>query len=277
MRRPKYSEEEIKRIYDEEYIGKGISITKLRLLYCNSIDGYFIYRKYPLTSKKVKINSRKKKFGSEILKDFSVLDKNTAYILGLLYADGWVSESPSKHVSISLKNEDRYLLEIIKDYLSVGVNLRKIKNSTLLVLNSKEMFDNVINLGLKLKKTNNIMRLPSLLEDYYSHFLRGFFDGDGTVFKDRKWLKANLCSVDKEFLEEIQIILTKNNIYSVINTEKRKGRLMKNPDGYTIANFDMHRLFIRKQEDLKKFYEYLYRDCDNFFLTRKREKFTKNY
>lgn len=273
MKRPKYNEEEIKRIYNEEYIDKGISISKLKVLYCNSIDGYFKHRGYPLNSKKVRVNSRKEKFGSEILKDFSIIDKNMAYILGLIYADGWVSETPSKSVSISLKDEDKYLLEIVKNYVSEGINLRKKGNSTLLVFNCKEMFDNVNKLGLKLKKTNYTMRLPILKEEYYSHFLRGFFDGDGTVFKDRNWLKVNFCSVDKEFLEEIQIMLSKNNIYSVINTEKRKGRLMKNPDGYTVANFDMHRLFIRKQKELKKFYEYLYKNCDNFFLTRKREKF----
>lgn len=219
------------------------------------------------------IKFREKRYGSKIIRDFSKIDKNIAYILGFIYADGYITENPTKLLGIKIKTEDEYLLEIIKEYVSSGIRIKKEKNSSLLTLSSAVLFDNLIALGVKTKKTYKSMKIPLLEEELYHHFIRGVFDGDGSVFLDEGRIKYNICSTDKSFLEKIKEILDRAGIYSTINTEKRKGKIIKIPGGTTIAKLDMHRLFIRKKEDVGRFYSYLYRDCGEFFLKRKKSIF----
>ena len=108
-------------------------------------------------------------------------------------------------------------------------------------------------------------------------FIRGYFDGDGSIFIcGNKYLKCNICSPTIQILEDIQNILKENNIYSTINKENRIGKTLIIPTGTCIAKKDMYRLFIRRKEDIKKFYYFLYKDAD-IFLSRKKDKFEDNF
>jgi intein/homing endonuclease len=49
-----------------------------------------------------------------------------------------------------------------------------------LQIGSKEIFNDLVNLGLFPRKSK-IIRLPIIPGDCFFHFLRGYFDGDGNV------------------------------------------------------------------------------------------------
>ena len=274
----KYSKEYIEKIYNEDYIGGNGIMRNISKKYNIDIPRWF--KKYGLkiiSYSEALERRRKKVYGSEILKDFSVLDKNMVYILGLIYADGWISDVPNKHLGIKLKASDSYILDMIKNYISSGVRLRTEKTSKKLVISSKKVFDNLVKLGLEQNKTSKKMVLPSLPKELLSHFIRGLFDGDGSIFRDGERITFNICSPDREFLEEIKLLFENVGIYSNINTEVRKGKTIIVPQGTTIAKFDMHRLFIRREVEIQKIYCYLYKDCDEFFLIRKKSVFDKYF
>lgn len=111
------------------------------------------------------------------------------------------------------------------------------------------------------------------------HFIRGYFDGDGTIFvcnnNNVKFFKSNICCVTTSILEEFQQQLQANDICCTINKENRKGKTMRVPEGTCICTFDMYRLFIRKKDSIKKFYHYLYDNC-NIYMERKRKVFEDN-
>lgn len=103
---------------------------------------------------------------------------------------------------------------------------------------------------------------PELLPELYPHFIRGYFDGNGSI--SRRTSRPNQialywCSSDKRFLEGMRDELAKNQIETYILTEPRDKM------GYK----DMHTLRIGKAAELVKLYEYLYKDAGKFKMLRK--------
>lgn len=122
------------------------------------------------------------------------------------------------------------------------------------------------------------MHIPfdKIPKDLLRHFIRGYFDGDGTVFKDRKYLKTNICSICKEMLLDIQKIYIENNIESRINVEIRYGKKCIDPQGnISKTHKDMFRLYVSKKHEIYKLYNFMY-DNSNIYLERKFKKFKDN-
>ena len=120
------------------------------------------------------------------------------------------------------------------------------------------------------------MHVPNIPKNLIRHFIRGYFDGDGTIFMDRKYYKSNICSICKNFLKELQDILTENNIESRINVEKRSNKIIKTPQGKSTNCKDMYRLYVSKQTEIIKFKDFMYRNS-TIYLQRKYNKFPETF
>lgn len=268
----KRTKEELDMFY-KEYV-EGSTLKEISLKY--NTDAYYQFKTYNYPIRKTKI-TKKIRQSKNITKYYnnynynfkSINNEIEAYILGWWFSDGWVSDYQA---GLKTHKNDENILIKIKNYICKDIKLQYSKNTCGFVISSTEVIENLINLGCLKNKTYLKLNIPKMDDSLIRHFIRGYFDGDGTIYKDRKWLKCNICSINKEFLEDIQKILTKNNIYSTINIEKRKGKLLKTPSGNSINCKDMYRLFIRKNKDFKLFYNYLY-DDSNIFLQRKHIKF----
>lgn len=77
-------------------------------------------------------------------------------------------------------------------------------------------------------------------------------------------------------MESIQKHLENHNIFTTINCEHRKNIMLPNPTGECIGHFDMYRLFIRKKDEIYKFYKYIYEDA-TIYLKRKKSVFDNFY
>lgn len=269
----KRTKENVLQMY-EEYIN-GSTSQELDKKYKTSV--YYLFKKYNLksrtTSESVLLN-RKNKINLKY--NFNRINNSEeAYIVGMFLADGYIG----KHqLGLKLKKSDKYIVNKIKNYFSEEIKLQENKNSFSFVVSSMTACENAINLGILRNKTNKEMIIPKMDSQYYADFIRGFFDGDGTIFKcNNKYLKSNICSPKIEILIKIQKILENNNIFSTINKENRIGKTFILPgDKSVIGTMNMYRLFIRKKEDLKRFYYFLYNDCD-FLLERKKQVFDNNF
>lgn len=132
-----------------------------------------------------------------------------AYILGWIASDGSIKTNNT--IVINIHQKDQEILEKIKNCISQKLILKfqNRKNASPMVslcLNSKEMCLDVcshlkINPGKKAYK----MRLPDLEEGLMWHFIRGYFDGDGSIRQvtDRS-LDCSIASVCKPIKEKIQ-------------------------------------------------------------------------
>lgn len=204
----------------------------------------------------------------------SIETEEQAYITGLLFADGYMTHM---QVGLKLKISDILLVKYIRDYFSSEITLNVESKSCGFVISSDRACKNLKKLGKV--KTGEPIHIPQMNKSLIRHFIRGYFDGDGTIFvcknNNVKFFKSNICCVTTSILEEIQKLLQENNICSTINKENRKGKTMKIPEGTCVCSFDMYRLFIRKKDSMERFYHYLYDDC-NIWLERKRKVFENN-
>lgn len=155
---------------------------------------------------------------------FNVINtEEKAYWLGALYADGNVSKKASKSGQIFLTAKDKEWVEKFMSSINSSNKPRseyhtKFKSTIWKAqITSLQMYNDLVNLGCVPVKSN-IIRMPDISKTLTHHFIRGYFDGDGTVgiyknLETHNWkiLKSGFCSGSQKFLEDIlQILPTKN-------------------------------------------------------------------
>ena len=201
---------------------------------------------------------------------FEVIDtQEKAYWLGFLYADGYVNESNS-NIELTIKQKEH--LEAFKKFLKTDskVNKRQIifngKEYFAYRMNicSKKLVKDLVKLGCYQKKSLTLEfptceQVPSHL---VRHFLRGYFDGDGSVSYYQKG-NRHYCSMwfmgTENFLNTLQDLM-----YDKFSFNKRKLYYdnRSNAIGYNITG----------KKRLKMIYHFLYNDA-TVFLNYKKEKF----
>lgn len=116
---------------------------------------------------------------------FNVIDTHEkAYMLGWIASDGSISSS-SWSIFIGLHTKDVRILENLRDLVSttIPIGYRSTQNLCTLTLNSKEMVEDVCkHLNINRGKKSHTVQFPHhLSDDLKWSFIRGFFDGDGTI------------------------------------------------------------------------------------------------
>lgn len=111
-----------------------------------------------------------------------------AYVLGYLYADGSLEDSPSirgKYVRVTSTDKDR--IETIRRLLgSSHAIVTELKGGNhkprfLLRIGSHALYDSLVNIGLTPRKSLT-MTFPSVPSSCLTSFIRGYFDGDGCAY-----------------------------------------------------------------------------------------------
>lgn len=153
---------------------------------------------------------------------FKIIDtEEKAYWLGFLYADGSVTyntEGKKRYVlELSLKYDDINHLEKFKQFLKASnpITKKEIKlddkvfTACRLSVYSKRLCEDLINKGCIPNKSLTL-EFPSLHPKWISHFVRGYFDGDGTAGnRDVEILGT------ESFLEYLQDFLKTNRKYKM--------------------------------------------------------------
>jgi len=191
----KFTEEEKQKIIDLYKTGKTPSQI------CKEVDSlkdrkpqtlYPILIKAGLYQKKDKNDLRRFKVNDSY---FDVIDnEHKAYWLGLLLADGFLSNSghATESFGISLSIKDKYILEeFVKDLESTYtvkeyIGKSKFENSCTdfayakLLIKSKQIFNKLIEYGFTIKKSyDGIVPEEHIPDNLKIHFIRGYFDGNG--------------------------------------------------------------------------------------------------
>lgn len=200
-----------------------------------------------------------------------------AYLLGWILSDGHISSSDNS-ISIRLQKRDKKILEILKDILDYSGPLLLSRRITVnkriygnyqdrwnLFFTSKQIKKELIDMGYSSRKTESLIFPKSLNKELYPHFLRGFYDGDGTIAYNYvgNYFKfaINLIGLDG-FLSEVKFILD--------SSISRHSRIEKtNCDNPTIKTLRISGILSGL-----KFYNFIYKDA-NFVLKRKLRKFLR--
>lgn len=216
-----------------------------------------------LKSRDNKFYRTKYSFNEDYFKDIDTEDK--AYWLGFIYADGYITKG--KKLGIKISNNDYQHLEKFKKCINSNhaINVyscqggySKVENKFCQIeLNSEKNVENLIGYGV-LPRKSKILKFPvNIPHDLIRHFIRGYFDGDGSIYKSDAFVGVSFVGT-KEFL-----IALKENlpINSVVEPYKSK-------------NKDIYELKIGGGNILKAIYDYFYKES-TIYLDRKYNKFTE--
>lgn len=186
---------------------------------------------------------------------FKTWSNNMAYILGFFVADGVVAKD-SPYISFSQK--DKEILEDIKKELNSEQPLSQNKKTGvyLFTINSKILKHDLMELhGITPNKSLNV-KFPFVPDKYLSHFIRGYFDGDGCIYENRNFV--NIVGGSLEFMEVLFHILKENKLNPILK------------------NFGKHyRIYLSGYADIKRFSTWIYNDKE-LLLKRKFDRFNKN-
>jgi intein-encoded DNA endonuclease-like protein len=119
-------------------------------------------------------------------KFFKKWSSEMAYVLGFFTADGSMTKNKRGAHFIEIQITDKDLLYKIRELLESNHKITELKKNDKwkkayrLQIGSKEIFNDLIRLGMTPNKSKTI-DLPDVPSKYFSDFVRGYFDGDGNV------------------------------------------------------------------------------------------------
>lgn len=165
-----------------------------------------------------------------------------AYILGFFYADGHIN-SIGNAFWISLHEQDKEILEKFKKILNINRELRFHKGSICKFKNNKNKIyyrGNQYRLTITNKKIADALRIhgmhnnksfsiqfPNIESKLIRHFIRGFFDGDGSIYKAKEGFGFQI-SAPFQFNKPIQNFFKEKNIDIPIFTITKYSKAFSN-------------------------------------------------
>ena len=250
-------------------IGQGVQEKEIRKRF--GVTTYYLRKlkwDWGVIIRPIIINNRQYTLDENFFEKIDTEEK--AYILGFIYADG-CRQSSSYNIVITLKACDKEILEKIQKSLKSNKPIYNCKGryssqhayteKVKIEISSKKLYEDISKLGLESNKSLSLKfpledKLPKHLE---RHFIRGYFDGDGSIFMATQGssYRVNIISTS-EFCDSI---IEKTNLPFKKSKEKR-------------VLGDCSYIVLSKKTYLEQFYHYLY-DDSTIFLERKHNKFLK--
>ena len=149
---------------------------------------------------------------------FNKIDtKEKAYWLGFLYADGCV-HSNNNEISINITDKEHVekFKKAIKAFnhkitITQDNRFKKAKKLYQFSIKDKQLHEDLIKWGCIPQKSLLLNKIPNIPRDYVSHFLRGYFDGDGSLHYLQGTNNYRISFIGtKDFLSDIQKELQTN-------------------------------------------------------------------
>ena len=181
-----------------------------------------------------------------------------AYFLGLMLTDGNVSLNENT-IRLSLSSKDEKILNIFKEKTGnenkICIREDERHSERTFQLRSKKWKDDLAKYGVVPQKTS-ISEMPILSADMMPHLIRGMIDGDG-------WISFNSHQIgfcgNKKTVNQLKDYLVKTlNVYDVKVIH---------------ASENLWQITWASQKDIEKIGNYIYRNKDNCFLSRKYNNF----
>lgn len=194
-----------------------------------------------------------------------------AYWLGFIYADGCISKRKSQDAfEIKLKDSDKEHLEKLKYCLQSSHKiLERCENtpycqnykSVSLSICNQHFVDSLFNKGVLYNKSK-ILQPPTIdqvPEKFINHFIRGYFDGDGSIYEYSKTHAGSISFIGTESVLNWILFQLKQVVQTNAKISKYK-------------NKDIYKLTLGGAKIISKIYYYLYKDS-TIWLNRKKSKY----
>jgi len=273
----------------KEYTVRGKSLMDIAREYSCSrqyihklLKEYGIPRRTKAEARKMAIQRKKVKFERErdsqletvYLKDWTInrdffkcRTPQITYLLGFIYADGSLY-GERKSCAIAQKSPE--ILEKIKTLMSCNKKLYRVENwptgyRYVLDLNDEEIYEDLLKLDVTPAKSLTI-KFPDMRTECVRHFIRGCWDGDGSVYYEKKTdkISASYVGGSLEFIKGMLAELGKAG-FPERTIYIKKDNKRRNPPSYY---FKFH------GSRCQQLYHYLYKNVpESQYLKRKYDIF----
>lgn len=223
--------------------------------HCSTNTLQKIIAKYGIPKRQVH-NTKK-----DLSKLYDLTNEETQYWLGFICADGNIEYNADNRIyKVSLFSKDVEVIEKFTNFIgkeNVSRHTRKQNGILEAYISSKALCEYLIN-TLNITPNKSLTLNPSL--EYTSHFIRGYFDGDGCIRNSSEKqirYECNITCASKIFIDKIKTILDDVGIYSIV---------------YKHTDCEAFKIRIDRKEESRKFYKYLYSGA-TVWLNRKKNNF----
>ncbi len=184
--------------------------------------------------------------------------------------DGHLRENKYGYtLALELQEKDKIVLDNFIKIINGDLNQikkRKKSNSVRIQVSSKKIVKDLNKKGIPCGSKSFTLQFPKIKKEFLSHFVRGCIEGDGSISLKRTHRKT----YDYHILG-LDFYGTKNMCDGICSTlgYKNNTKSFKN-----IYRFNKG---ISSSSNILKLYNYLYQDCGEHYLPRKREKLAEIY
>lgn len=238
----------------------------------------FIEQNYPLFKNGTSNRDIRHNFFSEIKTELQ------AYLLGFIFSDGSI-DLKRNTLSIHINNKDQEIFELFRiisphaytqqlegTESKALVRGRSVKNegSIRLAISSKILIEDLVSLGVCENKTYQQLSIPNMDDSLVKHFIRGYFDGDGSFVWGASKPNPNNREVNWRLRVSLQIDAKTENL--ILQMQKWLAFHGVNMNINFVKRDNMFRLCTSSKKQVKNFYDLIYGES-NYYLNRKFNKF----
>ncbi len=202
-------------------------------------------------------------------KFFASWNSKMAYVLGWMFSDGNVSPG-ERAFRIKLSARDSKILRRIREVLKAAHPLKtslqatpsgkKFAKYAILSVSSRSMCKDLSRLGCVARKASRFS-LPEIPRQFLRHFVRGYFDGDGSISMNKpNTVKISFVSCNSLFIRALADIFRAE---------------LKIPPNYKRVKTNLWRCGYYG-DNARKICKWMYANCGKLFLERKRIRFVRH-
>ena len=251
----------------------GLSSVKLADKYgINPSTVFNILKRSGLSARSNSINSRKYICDYDYFENVDTEEK--AYWLGFIYADGWISKQKyGDYFGITLSTKDIDHLHKLKESMQSTYNINSYVHDTdykdnteysVYKVCSKKVVADLIDKGVFENKTDIIEPPKGVPHNLVRHFIRGYFDGDGSF--------SYFVSNKNKNMYQVKILGTESlldyiNDFVDDSLGFRIPRYFKRRDHQTVMSYELS-----SKKRAMAFLDFIYKDA-TIYLDRKYDKY----
>lgn len=114
---------------------------------------------------------------------FASFDRKSCYWAGFIAADGYIRNNKRNTLHIKLSKIDRDHLQIFLNHIRATYSIKDAKEYSYINVSGKKIISDLYkNFGIKNNKSLTLTFPRNIPQKFISHFIRGYVDGDGSIY-----------------------------------------------------------------------------------------------